>query len=1518
MKRILLLFAFCLSCWGISLSQLPNGSIAPDFTATDLDGVTHNLYDLLNAGKTVFIDFSATWCGPCWNYHHNVQAFKNLWEQRGPGGTNEVYCFFIEGDAATNTACLYGPSGCVGGTQGDWVTGTPYPIIESAAIDNQYAVSYYPTIYCVCPDDKKVYVAGQLSATGLWNFRNQKCAPPPISYSLNSTRNVKCINTSTGAIDISPGGGNGTYTYLWSSGHTTQDLNNVPAGTYTVTIYSAGISLVSDPMEVLAPDLPLSAEVVDMSLVGCNGVLASITISGIGGWDADYTYQWQHGQNTATATGLSPGVYRATVTDAGGCTTTIVQTVAPPVYPVAVIAPPGTITCAQTSIQLNATGSDSGPDFSYQWYASNGGNIVSGGTTLTPIVNAAGNYTFQITNAISTCTAFAATVVAENVAQPAADAGAPGVVSCPIPLDTLQGSGSTGSNFAYSWTGGTIVSGGNTLNPVVGAPGTYTLAVTNTANGCTKTSTTSVTGFNTPPSLATTSGALTCVADTFVLSTTTNSNNPVFAWTGPNGYASTLQSPVVDTSGTYNVVVNDTITGCSNTATATVIVSMEGPGATASADAITCVLDMATVLGSTLDTNATYAWTGPYGFTSDTSTFTVGIPGQYNLVVTDPDNGCTSAVAAIVGDNTIPPVASAVAPGNLNCNTAQMVLNGTGSAQGSNISYSWTTTDGNIVEGANTDSPIVNAVGSYVLLVSNSGTGCTATAVATVAQSAPVSADLSAQNNVLCFGGSSGSATVSGLGGNGTYTYAWSNGNNTATNPNLSAGVYLVTLTDGENCTASASATITQPAILQANITVGHQSLSGVNDGSVSANPSGGTAGYTYLWSNGATTQNITDLAPGNYSVSITDANACTVVRTVTVNAFDCALAASISGQNVACFGEANGSATVDHIGGAEPLAFLWSNGETTQSVSGLSAGTYTVNVTDANNCPASLDIEILEPTPLFGNVSATHETFAGADNGTATANPTGGTSPYTYLWSNGATTQSIDNLAPGTYTVEVTDQNACAVVRTVVVNAFSCAIAATNTVSHVSCPGGNSGSVALALTGGTAPYTYSWSNGASTSSISNLAGGTYTATIQDANQCQTVIEAIVSEPIPFTDWDLQVSNTTCPNDGTGAATASLAGGTAPYSFLWSNGATGNNLTNVNAGAYTVVATDAHGCTNSTAVSIGSNDQEVPLVSAQNTTLSLDHSGNAIVTAAAIGAQFSDNCGIASAVIAPNNFSCAQLGEQAVTITVTDLSGLSSAATVTVTVVDAELPVVTCPSNVVVCPSENLVNYQPATAQDNCLILSGQWAQTSGLPSGAVFPVGTTEQTFQFTDASGNVGTCSFSVTVTPPVVFENVAITNDHNGMGVGAVNITFSGGVAPFAFTWTLGGTVIATTEDLEGLTHGNYDLMVTDAQGCTYALAGVPVGNTVAVKEPSWMSGLSLQPNPANESTQVVFATPLTTRLEIAVIDATGRVLKTQISEQAKQVTINCAELPSGIYTLRFRANQEIGARKLMVIK
>lgn len=1519
MKQFFLLIAFFVFGSTAAHAQIAPGSVAPDFTVTDLDGNTWNLYELLDQGKTVYLDFFATWCGPCWNYH-NSHAFRDLWETYGPPGTDEAMVFSIEGDGATNNACLYGPSGCVGGTQGNWVDGTPYPIVESSSVRVQYQVAYYPTIYMICPANKKVYEVGQQAVGGLWASRESICPPMAVEVILNNIQNVRCFNTNTGSIDIAPASATPPYTYDWSNGAHTQDLINVPAGSYTCTVTASnGWTGVTDPIEVEGPSAPLAIAVIEQTPVGCNGITASVTVEASGGWSAAYSYVWSNGQVGESVYGLSSGNYTVTATDDGNCTKTLTVNVPPAVPPVASIATPPQITCLQPNIQLNGTNSSSGDNITYQWYASSGGNIVSGANTLTPIVNAAGNYTLQVTNVSTNCISYATTAVSANIVLPAANAGPAGIVSCAQPSTVLQGTGSAGPNITYLWTasnGGNIASGGATLTPTVNAGGTYTLQVTNTASGCTQTSSTTVSGNNIPPTVTTANGVLTCVVNNVTLTTSTNSSHPAFAWTGPNGYNSVVQSPSVAVSGTYNLVVTDTVTGCTNTATANVTTNNVLPGAAATGGAMTCVVNSVTLAGSSPDTTATFAWTGPNGYNSTLQNPVVNVAGQYVLTTTNPGNGCTSSANATVALNNTPPTASAATPGNLNCNTSQIQLNGAGSSQGASFSYLWSTPDGNIVSGATTLTPLVDAVGAYNLLVNNSDNGCTSTASTNVLQSTPVAASIGSQTNVSCFGASNGAATAVPGGGNGTYSYAWSNGANTAINSNVAAGTYLVTVTDGENCTAAASVTITQPDILHAHAVATAQTANGVNDGTAAANPTGGTSGYTFAWSNGASTQTIDGLAPGNYTVTVTDVNGCTDVETVTVNSFNCALSANISGTNSTCFGANNGAAEVSISGAADPVVYEWSNGATTQAVANLAPGIYTVSITDGNNCPASLNINITEPLQLAANATATNETAAGANDGTATANPTGGTSGYTYVWTTGATTQTIGNLAPGNYTVTVTDNNGCTDVQAIVVNSFNCAIAVESTILDVTCAGANNGSITLALNGGTAPFTYAWSNGGNTATISNLTGGAYTASVSDANGCQVISSATVAEPAPYSAWTMETVSPTCANDATGSATASITGGTPPYNFNWSNGQNTNSAINLPAGNYGVTVIDQNGCQSNTSVVITALDNVPPTIAVQNATIPINISGVAEVTLSALAAQLADNCGVASSGISPNTFNCTQLGQHEVTVTVTDQSGLTATATATVTVVDNSAPVVTCPANLTRCAADNLVSYDAPVAVDNCLGNGGEWHLENGLPNGSPFPVGTTTQTYSYTDAGGNIGVCSFTVTVIEQVELNNVAVTNDVNHQAVGTIDITVSGGGTPYTFKWTKDGQPFGNTEDLTGLSEGDYTVVVTDANGCFVTKVDIHVGNTTGTQEPAWLKGVRLQPNPTNGLTRIEFSQYFASSLEVSVIDATGRVLLTEIADNPAVVTLDCSTLPEGMYVVRFRTGSEVGVKKLMV--
>ena len=279
---------------------------------------------------------------------------------------------------------------------------------------------------------------------------------------------------------------------------------------------------------------------------------------------------------------------------------------------------------------------------------------------------------------------------------------------------------------------------------------------------------------------------------------------------------------------------------------------------------------------------------------------------------------------------------------------------------------------------------------------------------------------------VSCHGGNNGTATATPTGNNGAVTYLWSNGATTQTISGLSAGTYTVTITDAVNCTAIASYTVTEPPVMDVTCTSTDVTTNGGSDGTASVTASGGTPPYTYLWNTGATTSSISGLVAGTYSVTVTDAKGCTAECSTTVNEPGCNLSASADGTPVSCNDGSDGTATATPTGNNGAVTYLWSNGATTQSISGLSAGTYTVTITDAVNCTAIASYTVTEPPVMDVTCSSTDVTTNGGSDGTASVTASGGTPPYTYLWNTGATTSSISGLTAGTYTVTVTDAKGC------------------------------------------------------------------------------------------------------------------------------------------------------------------------------------------------------------------------------------------------------------------------------------------------------------------------------------------------------------------------------------------------------------------------------------------------------------------------------------------------------------
>jgi uncharacterized protein (DUF2141 family) len=1282
MKKIFFSLLFSLTGLISSYGQLPNGSIAPDFTVTDLNGNQINLYSLLNAGKTVYIDIFAAWCHICWDYK-NTGALETIWQTYGPSGTNEAYVIAIEGDANTNLACLYGPNGCNGSTQGNWTTGINHPIVNDASIAGLYDISYYPTIFMICPSSKTVWETGQLSATGLWNKRAQYCSASPLTYNVNNVTNVTCFGTPTGAIDIAVTGGAPPYSYLWSNNATTQDISNLTANNYKCTVTGAnGSSIVVGPLFVSAPASALSVSLVESTPLGCNGNYASLTVQGNGGWN-QYNYGWSNGGTQETITGLGAGNYTVTVTDYNNCAKTAVFSVAPAVYPVASVAAPPSIKCNLPNIQLNGSGSSTGSNYTYLWTASNGGNIVSGASTLTPIVNAAGTYTLKVTNTTTNCITNAVATVVADITPPVANAGPSQTLNCLQDTVSLQGSGSTGNNFSYLWTasnGGHIVAGTTTL------------------------------------------------------------------------------TPMVDSSGTYQIKISNANNGCISTATTTVVL-----------------------------------------------------------------------------DN-VPPISAIVAPINLNCTNSQVQINAGASSQGNNFSYNWTSPNGNIVSGAATLFPIVDLAGNYALQVNNNQNGCTSTANTTVYQSPIVGYNISALNNASCFGATNGSVTVAGAGGNNAYNYLWSNGSTTATITDLAAGTYQIIVTDGENCSVAASILIAQPELLTVTVSATAQSANGINDGSATALPLGGTPGFSYLWSTGASAASIVNLAPGSYTVTITDQNGCTKAQSVAVNAFNCTIAAQISTVNVSCFGAVNGMASVTLTGAGAPVTYSWNNGATTATIANLDPGTYTVNIVDANNCPATVQTSITEPATLTANAVASAETSFSGNNGAATLNPIGGVVPYTFAWSNGASTQTITGLAPGNYVIVVTDANSCTTQQSVAVAPYNCLLTAQTIVANVSCAGIADGALTLVLNNGTAPYAFLWSNGVTNANLNEVPAGNYVATVEDASNCQIIIQASVTEPVSLSPFVLATQAPSCIGEASGIATVEISGGTPPYTFLWSNGDTGNQAVNLLPGNYTVSVIDNHLCMVSDTLILGANDLLAPVLS--------------------------------------------------------------------------------CPNSMYRCATDNIVDYELPTATDNCTILINSLQLESGLMPGAAFPTGTSVQVFSVSDEAGNRSTCSFEIQVYPPIQFENPLVSNDLGNQGQGSIVLNFSGGTAPFSYTWTLDGQLVGTTQNLNNVYQGLYTVAILDALGCTYTLQDITVSNTTAVKEPTWLHKVQIQPNPTNGFTQIVFETPPESLLTILVTDQTGRLIKRQISAQESTVLLDCTSFSPGVYWLRFSTQEETGIRKLVV--
>jgi len=734
--------------------------------------------------------------------------------------------------------------------------------------------------------------------------------------------------------------------------------------------------------------------------------------------------------------------------------------------------------------------------------------------------------------------------------------------------------------YSFLWNNGQTAQTANNL-----AAGNYSVTVTGSQGSGTITAIATITQPTQIMASASANGTISCTNPNVVLTASASGGTPGYGYVWSNNVSG--NQIVVSSGGTYTVTVTDN-NSCTTTATATVTGTTNPPTATiAPPGTVSCSTPTVTLnaSGSSSGPQFIYAWSTSNGnIVSGGTTLMpiVNTAGTYNLLVTNTSNSCTSSATAVVTQNQTLPISSIATPSNLNCSVTQLQLDGSASSQGPSITYAWTTANGNIVSGANTQTPLINEAGTYVLLVTNTMNGCTQTASTTVLESAAVTLSLQNSTNVGCFGENNGSASVLGGGGLGTMAYLWNTGDTTLTVSQLLAGNYTVTTTDDEGCTASLVVNIGQPDALLANATATGETSQGSNDGTATASPTGGSQPFSYAWSNSDSTAQIFNLTPGAYTVTITDNNGCTVSQMVNVNAFNCTLTSTISVSQVTCNGAANGAASLNTSGGSLPLVILWSNGDTTAAIANLSPGTYTASITDATNCSFVISVQLSEPSVLSANAAATSETALDANDGTATASPTGGTQPFFYIWNNGETTANIDSLPPGAYTVTISDNNGCMAVQTVNVNAFNCSLTTSATFQPISCFNGSDGQANAVVSSGTAPYVYLWSNGATTPTVSNLSAGTYSISINDASGCFVQASFEIFNPAAIISNIENVQNDVNSSQ-TGSIDVTISGGTGSFTYAWTkNGlafASSEDLTGLGAGTYQLMATDGNGCT---------------------------------------------------------------------------------------------------------------------------------------------------------------------------------------------------------------------------------------------------------------------------------------------------------------------------------------------------
>lgn len=828
------------------------------------------------------------------------------------------------------------------------------------------------------------------------------------------------------------------------------------------------------------------------------------------------------------------------------------------------------------------------------------------------------------------------------------------------------------------------------------------------------------------------------------------------------------------------------------------------------------------------------------------------LTGNHVAQVTDA-NGCMIYAGGDVGEpsEALTVIETVV---NDNCND----INGNGSIDilpsggTSNYTYQWNGT-GNTAGYSNTLQNISNLFPGQYNLTLTDANNCLFSASYSISQPNAIIATLVSNTSANCFGESTGSIDLTLNGGTVPYQTIWKSlPSNTVINTltdlvDAPAGDYELTITDTALCSITNTYTINEPSQLILTTVVSNVICNGENTGSIIGTVSGGVPSYVYHWYNGSnvllssTTNILNNIQADNFNLEVTDSKGCLINLVSPVNQPDLIHVSNSTVQNVNCFGNSTGSIQIDVIGGVLPYTYDWSNDgfgvyDDPQDLIGLPTGNYSLKIKDANNCIKPFTYAVTQPSSALSAIpTLTHVLCNGDSTGAIQVNVQGGTMPYLFDWDNDGTgdfddTQNLIGIPSGLNTLTVKDTLGCTTTFTSDILQPTQPLSLSETHADVLCYAGSSGSIDLTASDGTAPYTYTWSNGSTvlmtqtSQDLMNLSFDSYTVLVVDGNNCSDTLTIGINQPTAPLALSALLTPVDCFNSNTGSIDLTVAGGTQTYTYDWDNDGVGDNddtqdLPNLNSTIYTIIVTDLNGCTISGSYSI---DQPAAPIQLEVTPVGALCNGDATgsISLAAFG-------GTGAYTFDWNNDGTGDFDDTQNLINI--ISGIYI-----VTVMDANGCLETI-GGFVQQPAIAL-NVVPAIIDPSCyaysdgsvnLAINGgttpyymQWGNSNEYllnnPSELLSGLVTGNYFFRVRDKNN----CLFEqyVFVYQPdtLIVENF-VTNVSCFEGSdGAIQLTSNGGTLPYTYLWNNGSNL----EDPSNLILNTYAYILTDAQGCIYS--------------------------------------------------------------------------------------------------